>query len=196
MKKLFSISLVIFLFLFSTISTSFAGSRHGYRSYITHSRSDYSHYGVPTNRHHSRPNCFRPYPGIGILRGAIIGSLLAEPLRPRAIYYSSPPYYTRSTYYSRSPQIIVRPEPMFIQQSPRSSNPHPELILRQVEITVKIVNIRSGPSLENEVITQAHHNEKVDVIEVAQDWLYIKTETGQYGWLMTQYTRETDHPMG
>ena len=82
------------------------------------------------------------------------------------------------------------------QYTPLPSQTPPELVLRQVKIIAKIVNIRSGPGLENTVINQARHNETVDVVGVAPDWLYVKTGKGQYGWLMTQYTLEVDRPVG
>ncbi len=185
MKKLFSIILVISLFLFSTAAVSFSGSRHGYRSYNTHHRAEYSHYRIPASRHYSRSNHFWPYLGAGILTGAVIGSAFSQPPR------------TRTVYYTRSPQVIVhQPQPIIVRQQFPPSTPPPELILRQVKITEKIVNIRSGPGLENTVINQVHHDERVDVVGIAPDWLYVKTADGQYGWIMAQYTLETDRPMG
>lgn len=190
MKKQFSIVLAFSLFLFSTVTVSFARNGHGYRSYnshrgySTHYRVGYSHYRGHSRHHYSHSNHYWPYLGIGILTGALIGSMFYERPRPRTVYYTSPP------------PIIVQPQPVIIQQPPHPSTPPPELILRQVKIIEKIVNIRSGPGLENSVINQAHHNESVDVIGAAPNWLYIKTRDGQCGWLMTQYTYETDRPMG
>lgn len=82
------------------------------------------------------------------------------------------------------------------QYTPVTPSAPQELVLRQVKIIAKIVNIRSGPGLENTVINQAHRDETVDVIGVSPDWLYVKTQEGQYGWLMTQYTLEVDRPVG
>jgi len=184
MKKLFLIILVISLFLFSTATASFAWNRHG-RRYDTHYRTGYSHYRFPTRHHYSHSNHFWPYLGVGMLTGALIGSAFSQPPR------------TRTVYYTRSPQIVVQQsEPIIIRQRPATSTPPPELILRQVKITEKIVNIRSGPGLENTVINQVHYDEKVDVIGTAPDWLYVKTGDGQYGWVMARYTLETDRPMG
>lgn len=207
MKKQFSVVLVVSLFLFSTVTVSFAGNRHGYRSYNTHRgynthfRMGYSHYRGHSGHHYSHSNHYWPYLGIGILTGALIGSVFYERPRPRTVYYTSPPpiivqSQPRTVYYTSPPPIIVQSQPAVIRQPPRPSTPPTELVLRQVKIIEKIVNIRSGPGLENSVINQAHHNESVDVIGAAPDWLYIKTRDGQYGWLMTQYTYETDRPVG
>ena len=185
MKKPFSVILVISFFLFSAVTVSFAGSKHGYRSYKTHYRTGYSHYRVPTGHHYPHANHFFPYFGAGMLTGAMIGSVISAPPRPKTIYYASPA------------QIIGQSEPVMTPQyTPLPSPTPPELVLRQVKIIAKIVNIRSGPGLENTVINQAHHDDTVDVIGVASDWLYVKTGEGQYGWLMTQYTLEVDRPVG
>jgi uncharacterized protein YgiM (DUF1202 family) len=65
-----------------------------------------------------------------------------------------------------------------------------------VKIIERIVNIRSGPGMENFVIDQAHQDETIDVMGAAAEWLYVRTAGGRYGWIMTQYTRETDRPVG
>jgi hypothetical protein len=185
MKRPFSVILIISLFLFSTVTVSLAGSRHGYRSYNTHYRTGYPYHRVPTGHNYPHANHFFPYFGAGMLTGALIGSAISVSPRPRTIYYSSPP---RAIVQSES---IVTP-----QYTPVTPSAPQELVLRQVKIIAKIVNIRSGPGLENTVINQAHRDETVDVIGVSPDWLYVKTQEGQYGWLMTQYTLEVDRPVG
>lgn len=177
MKKLFFVFLVSSLFLFSTAAISLAGHRYGSRNY-------YNHYRSYPRHNYSHSNYFWPYLGVGLITGAVIGSLFAEPPRPRTIYYTS------------TPRVIVQSEPIVVRQQPRPSTPPPELVLRQVKITQGIVNIRSGPGLENVVIDQARQNQTIDVIGAAAEWLYVRTATGQYGWIMTQYTSETDRPVG
>ena len=186
MKKPFTVILIISLFLFSTFTVSLAGSRHGYRSYNTHYRMGYPYHRVPTGHHYStHANRLFPYFGAGMLTGALIGSAISVSPGPRTIYYSSP---TR---------VIVQSEPIVTPQYTPVTPPVPqELVLRQVKIIAKIVNIRSGPGLNNTVINQAHRDQTVDVISVSPDWLYVKTQEGQYGWLMTQYTLEVDRPVG
>lgn len=185
MKKLFSVILVISLLLFSTVTVSFAGSKHGYRSYKTHYRTWPSHYRHPAGHHSFHASHFFPYFGVGMLTGALIGSVISTPPRPKTVYYTSPA------------QIIVQPDPVMVPQyTPLPPPAPPELVLQQVKIIGKIVNIRSGPGLENTVIDQALHNETVDVIGVAPEWLYVKTGEGRYGWLMKQYTLEIGRPVG
>lgn len=185
MQRIFTVILILSLFLFSTATITFAGSRHGYRNYTHHSGGGYSHYRYPTSHHRSsHSNHFWGYLGIGVLTGALIGSVLYHPPAPRTVYYSS------------TSQIIVHPEPVTVRQYSGPRTPPQELVLRRVKIIERIVNVRSGPGFENNVISQVHNNERVDVIGAAPEWLYVKTENGQYGWLMTQYTYETDRPLG
>ncbi len=184
MKKIFFVFLVISLFLFSTTAVSLAGHRHGYRSNYNHYRSGFSHYRSYPRHHSSHSNHFWPYLGVGLVTGAVIGSLFAQPPRPQTIYYSS------------TPRVVVQSEPIIIKQQPRPASPPPQLILKQVKIVERIVNIRSGPGLENVVVDQARQDETIDVIGAAPEWLYVRTATGRYGWIMTQYTRETDRPVG
>jgi len=186
MKKPLFVILIISLFLFFTFTVSFAGSKHSYRGYNTHSRAGYSHYRVPGGRHYPHANHFFTYLGGRMLAGAQIGSVISTPPRPRTIYYTGPPHVIVQSESIVTPQYTPLPPP----------TPPPELVLRQVKIIAKIVNIRSGPGLENTVINQAYRDETVDVIDAAQGWLYVKTGEGQYGWLMTQYTLEVDRPVG
>jgi len=74
--------------------------------------------------------------------------------------------------------------------------PQPEVVLRQVKITERIVNVRSGPGLDSTIIGQAVAGQTIDVIGAAPDWLYIRTRAGQYGWVMSQYTVASGGPVG
>lgn len=83
--------------------------------------------------------------------------------------------------------MVVSPQPEF--SSDRE-------ILRYIKPTVRILNLRSGPGLDEEIIGQAAFGEVLGVIGAAPEWLYIKTQTGQYGWVMTQYTQALEGPAG
>ncbi|KJR98470.1 MAG: hypothetical protein VR65_20880 [Desulfobulbaceae bacterium BRH_c16a] len=61
---------------------------------------------------------------------------------------------------------------------------------------MQILNIRSGPGFEEEVIGQAILGEILGVIGAAPGWLYVKTEEGRYGWVKTEYTQEMSGPVG
>ena len=46
------------------------------------------------------------------------------------------------------------------------------------------------------VTSQVQRGDILDVIGAAPDWLYVRTESGLYGWVMAQYTREAEGPVG
>lgn len=178
MKRRLSILAVMTLFLISSTSVAVAGSRY-YRHYDYGYRHYGHHYPVPYRyRYHN--DAWLPMLGIGLLTGAMVGAMVATPPPPRTVYYPAPAV----TVYS--PQ--VRTSPAVVEQ--------PELILRQVSITEKLVNVRSGPGLDTAVLDRAVAGQVVDVIGAAPEWLYIRTENGRYGWIMTRYTTEVASPVG
>lgn len=184
MKKPVSIALILAFCMLSTVPLASAGSRHynsGYGNYYRghHSPYNYSHY-----RHSRHADSFLPLLGIGLLTGAVVGSMIYEPPRQQTVVYNTPP------------PVIIRSEPIVINRPMASVAPPPEIVLRQVRITERIVNVRSGPGLDSTIIGQAVAGQNVEVIGAAPDWLYIRTKAGQYGWVMSQYTVESGGPVG
>lgn len=178
MKRRLSILAVVTLLLMSSTSITVAGS-HYYRHYDY----GYRHYG----HHHPVPYRYRyhhdawlPMLGVGLLTGAMVGAMVATPPPPRTVYYPAPAV----TVYSSQ---MSSPTPVLEQ---------PELVLRQVSITEKLVNVRSGPGLDTTILDRAVAGQVVDVIGAAPEWLYIRTESGRYGWIMTRYTTEVASPLG
>lgn len=178
MKRRLSTFAVVALFLMSSTSMALAGSRH-YRHYDYGYRHYGHHYPVPYHyRYHH--DTWLPMLGVGLLTGAMVGAMVATPPPPRTVYYQAP---AAAVYSSQ-----VRTQPPLVEQ--------PELVLRQVSITEKLVNVRSGPGLDTSVLDRAVAGQIVDVIGAAPEWLYIRTETGRYGWIMTRYTTEVASPLG
>ncbi len=185
MKKTLSLVLALSLLLVSTATLAVAGSRyphygysgHHYRPYGGHHYRPY-YYG---HRHHS--NHALGYLGVGLLTGAVVGTILANPPRERVVYTTPPP-------------VIVQSEPIIVSRPPAYVVPDREVVLRQVRITVPSVNVRSGPGLDSGVVGQVVEGQTLEVIGAAPDWLYVKTLTGQYGWVMAQYTVESAGPAG
>jgi uncharacterized protein YgiM (DUF1202 family) len=183
MKKPLSITLVLFLCIFSTVTLVSADSRYnnGYGNYYRghHAPYNYYHYG-----HSYHGDSFLPFLGIGLLTGAVVGSMIYEPPRQQTVVYNTPP------------PVIVHSEPVVINRPMASIAPQPEVVLRQVKITERLVNLRSGPGLDTTIIGQAVAGQTVEVIGAAPDWLYIRTRAGQYGWVMSQYTVDSGGPVG
>jgi uncharacterized protein YgiM (DUF1202 family) len=176
MRKTLSLLLIFSLLLVSTATLAVAGSRHSYYGYGGHYRP-YS-YG---HSHHS--DHALGYLGIGLLTGAVVGTILANPPTERVVYTTPPP-------------VILQSEPIIVTRPPAYGTPDREVVLRQVRITVPSVNVRSGPGLDSGVIGQVVEGQTLDVIGAAPEWLYVKTSSGQYGWVMAQYTVESAEPAG
>lgn len=195
MKRLIAFLLVLIFAVLLPATSSLAGSRYYSSRYYGGYRSHYPHY-YPYHYRHSYPYHYRhshhsddlAYLGVGLLTGAVIGSILYQPPVQRTVVYSAPP-----VVYSTPPPVVVHRSPVVA--------PHPQYspdseVLRQVRPTVRILNLRSGPGLDEEVIGQASFGEILGVIGAAPEWLYVKTQTGQYGWVMTQYTQALEGPVG
>ena len=57
-----------------------------------------------------------------------------------------------------------------------------------VMVTAQMLNVRSGPGLENPAIRQIPGGTVLSVQGNAPGWYYVKTADNLYGWVMTQYT--------
>lgn len=196
-KTLTTLALVT-LFLFSTVSTSLAWSRHygaSYRSHYhsrpaVHYRSHYPavHYRSHYKRHYHHSDDYWAYLGVGLLTGAVVSSLAYRPARERTVVYTTPP-----------PVIIHRPPVNIRRQYYRPyyrPTIQPELILRRVETTPQLLNVRRGPGVGEMVTSQVQRGTVLDVVGVAPDWLYVRTQFGVYGWVMAQYTSDVEGPAG
>ena len=176
MRRSLAAFLILTLALISAHTVALAGSHYyydpGYRPYVYHHHAPYRY------RYHG--DAWIPMLGVGLLTGAMVGAMVATPPPPRTVYYPVQPV---NVY---SPQVTTLPPAV----------ESPEMVLRQVTITEKLVNVRSGPGLETTVLGRATAGQVVDVIGAAPDWLYIRLENGQHGWIMTRYTTETASPVG
>ena len=176
-----SFLLVLMFAVLVPATSSLAGSRY----YSNHYYGDYrSHYYPYHHRHSYHSGDSLAFLGIGLLTGAVVGSMLYQPPPvERTVVYAPPP-----------PPIVVHRSPVIVTPQP-GYYPDNE-VLRQVKPTVSILNLRSGPGLDEEVIGQATYGEILGVIGAAPEWLYVKTQTGQYGWVMSQYTQALEGPVG
>ncbi|MGB3212212.1 MAG: SH3 domain-containing protein [Desulforhopalus sp.] len=173
------------LFVTSTVATSIAGPRYYGTSYRNHRYSTPYTYHRPYYRGYSyHSDRIWTHLGIGLLTGAVIGSVLYQPPRERTIVYNTPP------------PVYVYSDPVVVYRQYTAAYPQSPAVLRQVITTPKILNIRSGPGLNSAISGQVQQDTVLDVLGAAPEWLYIRTKTGQYGWIMTQYTRGAEGPVG
>ncbi len=182
-------SLLFLLLLISSIVSPVTSSFAGYRYYGSgHGNHYYSrstwyhhshHYGHPYYSDHIWADV-----GIGLLTGAVIGSVLFQPPRQPAIIYNSPP------------PVIYYQAPVILNQSYSQISSQPEQVLRRVRTTPELLNFRSAPNLYAAINGRIPRNAILDVLGEAPGWLYIRTEPGQYGWIMTKYTQKVQGPVG
>lgn len=55
-------------------------------------------------------------------------------------------------------------------------------------------NIRSGPGIDFPVIHQLRDGDRLTVYGYAPKWLYVKLPSGEFGWVMLQYTLPVSPP--
>lgn len=190
MKRMIVFILVGLFAVLLPATFSLAGPRYhpgGYGGYYGGYRGHYYPYRYRSYHyrpyHYSHSHDDLAFLGVGLLTGAVIGSMLYQPPPQRQVVYSTPP-----------PVIVQRSPVMVVPQTEYHSE---DEVLRQVKPTVRILNLRSGPGLDEEVIGQATFGEVLGVIGAAPEWLYVKTQGGQYGWVMTRYTQAaSEGPVG
>jgi uncharacterized protein YgiM (DUF1202 family) len=184
MKKLSTILLVLSFLLLSPAKFSLAGPRyygHEYGNYYRGYHQSYSYHHYPRYYH---GDVFLSHLGIGLLAGAVVGSILYDPPRQQTVIYAAPP------------PPMVRYEPVVMSRPVAETAPRPDLVLRRVQVTERLVNIRSLPGLDSSVIGQAVAGQTIDVVGAAPEWLYVRTASGQNGWIMSRYTVELAGPAG
>lgn len=98
MKRYFAVAIAFVFLLFSIAPMASAGSRysHGYRDYSYKHHRPYYHHSYRYPHHADR---FFTHLGIGLLAGAVVGSIFYEPPRQQTLVYTVPP-----------PTIIYRDE--------------------------------------------------------------------------------------
>lgn len=63
-----------------------------------------------------------------------------------------------------------------------------------VIVTAQLLNVRSGPGLENPAVLQVPNGTVLSIQGNAPGWYYVRTTDNLYGWVMTQYTAPLGYP--
>ncbi len=181
-KNLTILSAIVF-FLISTGLPCFAGSRHYNSGYRNH-----RYYGHHVNRYYNHHNYSHNSSyiwaglGLGLLTGVVVGTVFREPVHKQTVVYTTPtPVYA---------------EPVYVREEFIPSVSSTDIILRRVETTPQLLNVRSGPGFDTTITGQVLQGSILDVIGAAPEWLYVKTPTGQLGWVLKEFTQETEVPVG
>lgn len=183
-KNLTILSAIVF-FLISTVLSSFAGSRYYSSGYRNHHHSRYHVNRYYNHYNHSYDSSYIwAGLGIGLLTGVVVGTIFSEPVRQQTVVYTTPPPAT------------VYAEPVYVREEFIPSVSQTDIILRRVETTPHLLNVRSGPGFDTTITGQVLQGSILDVIGAAPEWLYVKTPAGQLGWVLTEFTIETEAPVG
>lgn len=181
-QTVISLALVL-IFSFVMASSAPAGGRYYNSGYSNHHRS--SHYYYRHKNHHYAGTQFLSYLGVGLITGALVSGVINSHPRQKAVIYTS------------APQVAVTRYPVIQSGNAIPVNyPSPEVIVGRVTITAQLLNVRSTPDVESNVTEQVQRGMLLDVIGAAPDWLYIKTRSGRYGWIMQQFTQTANGPVG
>ena len=57
-----------------------------------------------------------------------------------------------------------------------------------VKVITKVLNVRTGPGVENSIVFQVYANMLLQVIGNAEGWLYVQLPDGNKGWVMAKFT--------
>lgn len=69
--------------------------------------------------------------------------------------------------------------------------------LKKGEVTVNVLNVRTGPSTNDRVITQARKGNIVTIIKASNNWYEVFLSSGTKGWIHSDYIKITyDFPKG
>ena len=164
MKKLL---VIITLVSFSAMLVPSAQAGRYYR----HGGGHYYKYNG--GHHHNNGNDWL-YFGVGALTGAFVSYLFYRP-------------YPRYVYVQPAQPAMVYQAPV-VYQAPPVSYPPPAAAAGTAAVTVQALNVRSGPGANHPVIGVVYLGETLVIHGNAPGWLYVRLATGQYGWVMSQFT--------
>ena len=119
-----------------------------------------------------------------MLTGAILYHAFYRPAAPTVVYT------TPSTVVVPSAPTVVVKEP------PPQAAPAKVVVPSKVLVATAALNVRQGPGLTHEVLSFVRQGVMLEVSGSAPGWLYVRTPSGQYGWVMQQYTNAPLSPVG
>lgn len=157
--------------------------------------------------HHRRPYYFsrgifyRPYSGGFRAISAPVGVIvLSLPIGYEQVWIDGATYYTYGgTYYRRVPAgyVVVDPPARIVVE-----DDVPEIVPPAISASGKVIvdapvlNVRSGPSLDDERIYQFEEGSILEVNGRSDGWLYVHLPNGGYGWVKTVFTKPLEPGAG
>lgn len=123
--------------------------------------------------HHKYPH------GRAVVKGSAVSAIIATGIIA-GITFS----LLESAVSAPAPRCAPTPQPAYNTGSDVSYT----TTTGSVMVTAQMLNVRSGPGLENPAVRQIPNGTVLSVQGNAPGWYYVKTTDNLYGWVMVQYT--------
>ena len=83
-----------------------------------------------------------------------------------------------------APTPIPPPAPV---PSPRAPAPAEERAVGSGRVNASLLNVRSEPSMQGEIVGHARRGERVTILGESGEWLRVRTGGGEVGWVSSQH---------
>lgn len=143
---------------------------------------------------YSRGMFYRPDPG-GFLavRGPVGAIVLSLPFGYERLWFNGTRYYAYGgTYYRRVPSgyaVVAPPATVVIEDDIQEIVPPAISASGKVIVDAPVLNVRSGPSLNDKKIYQFDEGYILEVNGRSDGWLYVQLPNGEYGWVKSVFTK-------
>lgn len=98
-------------------------------------------------------------------------------------------YHYDNVYYRTIPSGYVVVDPPLAAPPPaRPAPPVPATDVTQVSVTVEVLNVRSAPGPDFQVIQHVRRGDLLNVRDHAEGWLYVELPSGELGWVRSRFT--------
>lgn len=98
-------------------------------------------------------------------------------------------YYFGNAYYAEAPGGYKVVDPPYEAQTESSMDTHAAVpAVSKVTVTPSILNVRSGPGMNHEIVFQVPRGMVLEIHGTAPDWLFVRLPSGEFGWVMAHYT--------
>lgn len=93
---------------------------------------------------------------------------------------------------SRSPVVVAPSRTVIVQESVIIEQPSyvSTYAIETIIVTASLLNVRSGPGGDFAVISLVYQGDRLVVYGygVSSEWLYVELPSGEFGWVLAEYT--------
>jgi len=125
--------------------------------------------------------------------GIVVASL---PAGYRTVWVGGSTYFVYGgVFYRRTLAgyvVVNAPATLIVEEAAPALVEPSEEASGQVSVTADVLNVRLGPGKEYAVLYQIHKGYVLEVYGRTTGWLYVELPNGEFGWIMTGFTRQLD----